>query len=50
LWKEDGTRWAKLPTGVLNLIPFRLIWGIDELGVGEKGRFISNGISKLIEF
>ncbi len=36
--------------GVLNPIPFRPIWGNDELRANEKERFISNGISKYIEF
>ncbi len=36
--------------GVLNLVPFCSIWGNDELRVGEKERFISNMISKNIEF
>jgi hypothetical protein len=50
LWKEDGTRRAKLLAGVSNLVPFHLIWGNDELRVGEKERFISSGILKYIEF
>jgi hypothetical protein len=50
LWKEDGTGWPKLLMGVPNLIPFYLIWGNDELKVGEKERFISSKISKYIEF
>ncbi len=41
LWKEDGTRWPKLPMGVLNPVPFHLIWGNDELKVSGKERFIS---------
>jgi hypothetical protein len=36
--------------GVSNLVPFCLIWGDDELRVGEKERFISSEISKYIEF
>jgi hypothetical protein len=32
------------------LVPFRPIWGIDELRVGEKKRFNSNKILKYIEF
>jgi hypothetical protein len=36
--------------GVPNPIPFRPIWGNDELKVNEKERFISIGISKYIEF
>jgi hypothetical protein len=36
LWKMDATRWPKLPTRVPNLVPFCLIWGIDESKVGEK--------------
>jgi hypothetical protein len=50
LWKEDGTRWLKLLVGVLNPVPFCPIWGNDELRACEKERFISNGISKYIEF
>ncbi len=50
LWKEDGTRHAKLLAGVLNPIPFHPIWGNDELKEGEKERFISSRISKYIEF
>ncbi len=50
MWKEDGTRWPKLPLGVLNIVPFRPIWENDELKADEKERFISNGISKYIEF
>jgi hypothetical protein len=34
---------------VSNLVPFHLIWGIDELKVSEKERFISSGILKYIE-
>jgi hypothetical protein len=36
--------------GVLNPIPFHSIWGIDELKAYEKERFISNKISKYVEF
>ncbi len=50
LWKKDGTGRPKLLVGVLNLIPFRPIWGDGELRVGEKERFISNEILKYIEF
>jgi len=50
LWKKDGTRWAKLLAGVSNLVPFRMIWGNDELRVSDKERFISSGILKYIEF
>jgi hypothetical protein len=35
---------------VPNFIPFYLIWGIDELKVSEKERFISNKISNSTEF
>jgi hypothetical protein len=49
-WKEEVVGQAKLSTGVPNPIPFRLIWGIDELRVGEKEKFISSMISKYIEF
>ncbi len=35
---------------VSNLVPFHPIWGIDELRVGEKERFIRNKILKYIEF
>jgi hypothetical protein len=35
---------------VLNPVPFRPIWRIDELMVGEKERFISNRVLKYIEF
>jgi hypothetical protein len=38
LWKEDNIGWPKLLAGVLNLVPFRLIWGNDELRVEEKGK------------
>jgi hypothetical protein len=41
---------AKTINGVLNPIPFHLIWGNDELRVGEKERFISSWISKYIKF
>jgi hypothetical protein len=50
LWKKDGNGRPKLLMGVSNLVPFCLIWGNDELRVGEKERFISNKISKYIEF
>jgi hypothetical protein len=50
LWKEDGIGWPKLPMGIMNPIPFCLIWGNDELRIGEKKRFISSEISKNIEF
>jgi hypothetical protein len=46
----DVERWPQLPTRVPNLVPFHLIWGIDELKVGEKERFINNGILKYVEF
>ncbi len=35
---------------VFNLVPFRVIWGINEFRVGEKERFISNRILEYIEF
>ncbi len=41
---------VKTVNGVSNPVPFRPIWGIDELKVGEKERFISNRILKYIEF
>ncbi len=50
LWKEDGTWRQKLLVEVSNLVPFHPIWGIDELRVGEKERFIRNKILKYIEF
>jgi hypothetical protein len=50
LWKEDGTRWPKLLARVLNPVPFRSIWGNDELWTCEKKRFINSIISKYIEF
>jgi len=50
LWKEDGIRQANLLVRVLNPVPFCPIWGINELRVGEKERFISSRISKYIEF
>ncbi len=37
---------GKTTNKVLNHVPFHLIWGIDELKVGEKERFISSGILK----
>jgi len=46
-------RWHKIgnPTvRVFNLVPFHVIWGIDEFRVGEKERFISNRILEYIEF
>jgi hypothetical protein len=46
LWKMDVVGHAKLPTKVSNPIPFHLIWGINELKVGEKERFISSWILK----
>jgi len=39
----DVTRWPKLPMRVPNLVPFRLIWGIDELKVGEKESLLVMG-------
>ncbi len=50
LWKEDGTRRPKLLAGVLNPLPFHLIWGNDDSRTCEKERFISSKISKYIEF
>jgi hypothetical protein len=50
LWKEDSIGWPKSLMGVLNLIPFCLIWGNDELRASEKKRFINSKISKYIEF
>jgi hypothetical protein len=41
LWKEDGTRWPKVPVRVLNFILFCPIWGNDELGqVRRKGSLV----------
>jgi hypothetical protein len=48
--EEDGIGHPKLPVGVLNLIPFRAIWGNDELKASENERFISSKISKYIKF
>ncbi len=50
LWKEDGIGQPKLPMGVLNPFPFRLIRGNDELKACKKENFISSGILKYIEF
>jgi hypothetical protein len=50
LWKEDVVGHAKLSTRVLNPIPFCLIWGINELKVGEKEKFISSKVLKYIKF
>jgi hypothetical protein len=50
LWKEDVVGHGKLPTWVLNPVPFCLIWGIDESRAGEKEKFISSEILKYIEF
>jgi len=50
LWKEDVVGWAKLLARVSNLVPFCLIWGIDELKASEKERFVNIGISKYTEF
>jgi hypothetical protein len=36
--------------GVLNLVPIHPTWGIDELRVGEKERFINSEILKYVEF
>jgi hypothetical protein len=46
----DDARWLKLLTRVPDLVPFHPILEIDELKVGEKERFINNGILKCIEF
>ncbi len=50
LWKEDGIRQPKILVGVSNPVPFCSIWGNNELKVSEKEKFISNKISKYIEF
>jgi hypothetical protein len=50
LWKEDGIGQVKLLARVPNPISFHLIWGIDELRVSEKEKFISGESSKYIEF
>jgi hypothetical protein len=50
LSKEDATGRTKLLAKVSNLVPFHLIWGIDELRANEKERFISHRILKYIEF
>ncbi len=50
LWKEEVVGQTKLPTGVPNPISFCLIWGTDELKVGEKEKFISSMILTYIEF
>jgi hypothetical protein len=46
LWKEDGIGWPKLLAEVLNPVPFRPMWGNDELRANEKERFISSKILK----
>jgi hypothetical protein len=46
LWKKDVVGWSKLSARVINPIPFRSIWRIDDLRASEKERFISSGISK----
>jgi hypothetical protein len=43
-------RTSKSVGGVPNPIPFCSIWGIDELRVNEKEKFINSKISKYIEF
>jgi hypothetical protein len=50
LSKEDATGRTKLLAKVSNLVPFHLIWGIDELRANEKERFISHRILKYMEF
>jgi hypothetical protein len=49
LWKDDVAGQLELSVGVSNLIPFCFIWGVDEFKVGEKERFIDNGILKYVE-
>jgi hypothetical protein len=50
LWNEDGTGQPKLLVRVLNPVPFRSIWGNDELKANENEMFINSGIPKYIEF
>jgi hypothetical protein len=50
LWKDDVVGQLKLSVGVSNPIPFCLIWGVDELKVGKKERFINSGILKYVKF
>jgi len=50
LWKENGIGRAKLPTKVSNPIPFRSIWGNEELKASEKERLISSKILNCIKF
>ncbi len=49
IMKEDGIGQPKLLVGVLNLVPFRLIWGNDELRACEKEMVIISEILKYIE-
>jgi hypothetical protein len=50
LWKDDVVGQLELSIGVSNPIPFRLIWGVNELKVGEKERFIDSEILKYVVF
>ncbi len=50
LWKFNNQGCPKLQSGVPNLVPFHCIWGNDASKSIEKEKFISNGISKYLEF
>jgi hypothetical protein len=51
LWKVNVNGSPKLPTRVPNLIPYRPIWGHDEVRLMEREKFINVvRLSKYVEF
>ncbi len=50
LWKFNNQGCPKPRNGVPILVPFHPIWGNDASKLIEKEKFISNGISKYLEF
>jgi hypothetical protein len=50
LWTFNNQGCPKLWSWILNLVPFHPIWGDDASKSIEKEKFISNSISKYLEF
>jgi hypothetical protein len=50
LWKSNLDGSLKLLTRVPSLVPYCPIWGNDVLRFVEKEKFISDGLSKYVEF
>jgi hypothetical protein len=50
LWKTNSNGSLKLPTGVLSLVPYCPIWGIDPSMSTKRQKFIIVRVSKYIDF